>query len=140
MPYATVDQMVVRFGEPVLIQLSDPEAQALQADAIGEALADASGVMDSYLARRYSLPLSASAAVLVDCCADLALYRLMRLRPASATEDAKERADAAMDWLKDVGSGRAVIQELEAPASMPGGSVQVSSSRRLFSREGLHGY
>lgn len=140
MPYASAVQMVARFGEQELIQLSDPEAQALNEDVIEEALKDASGVMDSYLAKRYPLPLATIPAVLVDCCADLALYRLMRLRRQGAVEDAKERADAAIAWLKDLASGKAILQELEAPAAIPGGQVRLTCSPRLFSREGLRGF
>lgn len=142
MAYATVVQMVARFGEQELIQLSDPEAKALKSAAIEEALADASGVMDSYLARRYSLPLTLATPLpaLVDCCADLALYRLMRLRRRGAVEDAKERSEACMAWLKDVASGKAIIRELELPAAVPGGQVHMTSNPRLFSRGGLRGF
>lgn len=137
MSYATVDQMVARFGEQELIQLSDPEAQALHADVLEEALKDASGVMDSYLARRYTLPLATIPAVLVECCADLAIYRLMRLRPLGSLEDAKERSEAALAWLKDLASGKAVLTGLETPAPTPGGLVRLTASPRLFTRGAL---
>ena len=61
MAYATQSDLVDKFGELELIQLTDfdtPAAGGIVASRVDAALARASGVVDSYLAARYQLPLA----------------------------------------------------------------------------------
>ena len=58
MIYATVQDMVNRFGEQELIQLTDPELQAVNATKAERALEDAQAFADSFVARVYRLPLT----------------------------------------------------------------------------------
>ena len=62
MTYATQADMLVRFGEPELIQLTDrfdAPLGLIDPDVLGQALARADGEIDSYIAARVSLPLAA---------------------------------------------------------------------------------
>lgn len=58
MIYATVQDMVNRFGEQELIQLTDPELLAVNATKAERALEDAQAFADSFVARVYRLPLA----------------------------------------------------------------------------------
>lgn len=61
MHYATVQDMIDRFGERELIQLTDPEIVAVQAARAERALGDAQALVDGYLGRVYRLPLAGCA-------------------------------------------------------------------------------
>lgn len=61
MEYATVQDMVARFGEPEMIQLSDPDNLAVQAARIQLKLDDAHALADGYLSSVYQLPLQGCA-------------------------------------------------------------------------------
>jgi len=57
MNYASAQDMIDRFGERELIQLTDADLVAVQADAVDRALADAQALADGYVGRIYRLPL-----------------------------------------------------------------------------------
>jgi len=58
MDYATVQDLVDRFGEQELIQLTDPDLLVVNATKASRALADAQSFIDGFIGRVYSLPLS----------------------------------------------------------------------------------
>ena len=59
MIYATVQNLIDRFGEAELIQLTDPDAQAaVQTARVQRALDDAQALADGYLGRVFALPLA----------------------------------------------------------------------------------
>lgn len=58
MNYATVQDMIDRYGEPELIQLTDPEIVAVQAAKAERMLGDAQALVDGYVGRVYRLPLA----------------------------------------------------------------------------------
>lgn len=58
MTYATAQDLIDRFGESELIQLTDPDLQAVQLGKVETALADAQAYVDSFVGRVYSLPLT----------------------------------------------------------------------------------
>ena len=57
MNYATVQDMIDRFGEAELIQLTDLDLLAVQAPKAQRALDDAQALADGYVGRVYRLPL-----------------------------------------------------------------------------------
>ncbi len=58
MQYATVQDLVDRFGEREMIQLTDLEIQSVQADKVQRAIDDAQAFADAYVGKAYSLPLT----------------------------------------------------------------------------------
>ncbi len=58
MDYATPQDLIDRFGERELIELTDPDLVAVQSDKVTRAIADAQAFADSYLGRVYRLPLT----------------------------------------------------------------------------------
>lgn len=58
MNYATAQDLISRFGETELIQLTDPDLQDVQLGKVETALADAQAYVDSFVGRVYSLPLT----------------------------------------------------------------------------------
>lgn len=58
MSYATVQDMIDRFGEQEMISLTDEANVAVQSEPVERALADAQAMVDSYVGRIYRLPLA----------------------------------------------------------------------------------
>lgn len=143
MPYATQQDLIDRFGEEELIQLTDRTnlpATTIDAAVVAAALADADALADSYLAKRYRLPLDPVPDVLTRTTADIARYHLHGRR--TDKDDPVTRAySQALAWLKDVSKG---LVQLDAAGSAPdqsgGGQVQVSAPDRVFSRDSLSGF
>lgn len=135
MPYATQQDLIDRFGEEELVQLTDraePPAGAIDATVIGKALADADDAVNGYLAVRYEVPLASPPLVLNRMACDIARYYLYEDR---VTEIVRKRYDDAVAYLKDVAAGKVVlgVDALgEAPAD-PGGP-QVDAGDRTFTR------
>ena len=58
MNYATVQDMIDRYGEAELVQLTDPDILAVQTGKVELALADAQALADGFVGRVYRLPLA----------------------------------------------------------------------------------
>lgn len=109
MAYATQSDLVDKFGELELIQLTDfdtPAAGGIVASRVDAALARASGVVDSYLAARYQLPLAEVPPAIQGAVLDLARFYLFR---DAVPEDVGQAADRALRYLRDLADGRAAL-------------------------------
>jgi phage gp36-like protein len=132
--YATPADLIARYGEPELIDLTDrgPVATGAVVPAVAEAaIHDACGEVDAYLGVRYSVPVTAPLPVqLVAVTCDIARYRLHDDRP---TEDVRKRYEDAVRWLRDVSRGGAVLPSA-APAvgDAAGLAVVVQAGRKHF--------
>jgi phage gp36-like protein len=136
--YATVEDMVERFGESELIQLSDrlePYARVVVRPVVDAALADASAEIEGYVQSRYPLPLSSTPRVLTRICCDLARKHLHRDRPTDAV--AKD-AESARQQLRAIARGELAL-EGTAGAPAPAADVRRSGPDRVFSSDTLAG-
>jgi phage gp36-like protein len=126
MAYATVQDLLARYPERDLAQLSDPEGQAVDDARLQVAIDDASAEMDRYPRAVATL----SADELRRICCDIAVYRLMLLRPAGDMQDARRRYEDAISYLQ-----RADEQTVQA-----GGTVLYDAAPRVFTDESLWDY
>lgn len=142
MAYAVAADLITRFGEAEIIQLTDRNfTQVINLTVLDKGIADASAIIDGYLRNAYSLPLASIPAELNRVCADLTRYLLMDDR---ATDQVKMRRDDAMSWLKDLSAGRASLgmavdtggQAITSPAPT-GGGIAFSASPRVFNLAAL---
>lgn len=135
MPYATQQDLIDRFGEEELVQLTDraePPAGEIDATVIGKALADADDAVNGYLAARYEVPLASPPLILKRTACDIARYYLYEDR---VTEAVRKRYEDAVAYLKDAAAGKVAlgVDALgEAPVD-PGGP-QVDAGDRTFSK------
>ena len=117
MPYATQAQMIDRFGEAELIQLTDRGAAQtgiIVAAGLNAALLDADEEIDSYLRSVRTLPLAAPIPErLVRVACDLARYHLY---DDHAPEGVRTRYQDGIRWLRDVAAGKASLGEVDAAA------------------------
>jgi phage gp36-like protein len=130
MGYATRDDLEKRYSADEVEQ----RESALPAGAVDRVLADADALIDGYLVGRYSLPLTPVPANLPQVACAIARYHLLG---DSATERAREDHKDAIAWLKDVASGRVLLQGAAiVPGNEPASVVMVSGAEAVFKRSG----
>jgi phage gp36-like protein len=105
----------------------DGALEDISSDVLNAHLIASSGIIDSYIGARYTLPLGLPyPSALERICVDLASYDLLLWRgfnPETFDTNYKDRALAAMEWLKDIKSGA-----LDLPGVI-GSPVDVASGR-----------
>lgn len=149
MNYATVQDLLDRYGEDDVRKVTDPRGQAVDAVAAQRALDDADAEIDSWLCRRYVLPLIDASVItmavpraLIRCACDIAIYRLQTLRPADDIKDARQRYEDVLKLLKTMSTGDVAIpgatlrsDVADAPASASTGAPVFASPPSLWGRE-----
>lgn len=128
MPYATLQDLIDRFTEAEMIQLTDTTRSGLvDMTPIDRALADADAEIDGVLVGRYALPVAQVPDLLVRVAADLARESLYIHHP---TETVTERAKTARQILKGIASGATRLELAPAQASSSvQGLVEMVSGR-----------
>lgn len=138
MTYATQQDLVDRYGEEELIQLTDRDAvAAIDADVVAKALSDADEVIDGYIGSRVSLPLASVPAVLVRVASDIARYFLHSDAP---TEQVRTAYKDAIAWLKDVAAGRVSLGDNGTASAPAGETIEIIGDDRIFSRSRMRDF
>jgi phage gp36-like protein len=137
MAYGTLQNLTDRFGTLDITRLSNPDsptATTPNVTVVGRVLDDATAEIDAYLGTRYTLPLASTPARLEACACDIAYYRLTSMRPRGGSlEDARNRYDEALRFLRDVAKGIASLGvDLDSSYYTP--TVTIASDARLFGR------
>ena len=103
--YGTAVLFSEAFGMPetvMLTNLDTPTATLVNPVPLTRALVDSAALIDSYIGRRYPLPLPAVPQILVPYALDIARYRLDRIQNR---EDVRIRYEDAIKWLEGVRDG-----------------------------------
>lgn len=117
MAYATVSDMVSRFGQAEMIRLSasGPDLPgAPDAARIGVALDDATALIESYLRARYLVPLNPVPREVVRACCILARCDLQQGGEGVPSDEVRRERDATLKWLESMASSEG---KLDAPAA-----------------------
>lgn len=142
MTYAVAQDLIDRFGETELKQLTDRTNRpptTVDDIVVGRALTDATAMIDGYIAKRVALPLDAVPAVLVKVAADLARY-FLHGKAADKDSPVTLAYNQAVAWLKDVSKGLVALDDGgETPAPAGGGAIKANPSSRIFRRGSLRG-
>ncbi|GAB0119477.1 gp436 family protein [Acidisoma sp. 7E03] len=130
MAYAAVQDLIARYGEAELISLTTPSGQDLtQIDQVrvGLALDNASSEIDSYLRRRYAVPLVTPDKAVIEACCKLARYDLASGPNTTPTDAMRAGRKDAIAWLTAITTGQVTLD-----GSQPEGQVSFarSSDRR----------
>jgi len=114
MTYATQADLIDRFGESELAQLTDRvNGSTIDTAALSRALADADAEINGYLAGRYALPLSTTPPMLVRMASDIARYSLY----GSGTPDVvRQRYEDVVSLLKRLADGQVKLDAQETAA------------------------
>ncbi len=142
MGYATNADVEERLGTALYVQLTDDTGTgSADTDKVTEARQGAEGEVNSYLGRRYSVPVDVAAhaevaGVLKSVTLDLVEFRLHERRPP-VPEDVRRKRDAAVKWLEMVASGAVVLPAGSELAGNPalGISGRVVGAERVLTRE-----
>ena len=134
MAYITNSDIEQRLGHLAYVQLTDDTGTgAANENIVTEARLGAEGEMNSYLGRRYAVPVDLdayadAAGVLKSVALDLAEYRL-HARRATAPAEAKAKRDAAMRWLASIAAGEVVLPTTVEPTANPAAAFAAPSYR-----------
>lgn len=107
MTYATQDDMVARFGETELVQLTDDTGTGEIGPRLTVALEDADQVINGYTAGTYVVPLSPVPDLVTRWACDIARYFIHR---AAVGELVEKNYKAALAGLKDVAKGDLTLE------------------------------
>ncbi len=136
MSYAAISDLVERYGAAELTQLTDrasPPLGTYDSGVVQQALDDANGVVDSYLAAQVTVPLTGTIPplIILQCCKIARYYLWKDRRSEAVTQDYND----ALAWLKQVAQGLIPIGDSAPPvvSNMP----QQVSDCRVFDRKKL---
>ena len=107
MAYTSTQQLIDRFGEHELIQLTDRAGLGvINAQVVTQAISDAGAEVDAYLRVRYPLPLLSVPEELIRVASDLARYQLYDNQMIALVQD---RHDQAISFLQGVSKGTVAL-------------------------------
>ncbi|NBB51499.1 DUF1320 domain-containing protein [Rhizobium sp. CRIBSB] len=139
MAYATLQDLITRFSERRLIQLTDrfdPPAEVIDEAVTAEALKHAADLIDGYVRGAYSLPFASVPPILNGLACDIAWFRLFQ----EPTDEARKRYDDALRTLRDISTGKIKLP-IEGGVEAPSRSDVIvrQGEPRQFSRTSLRG-
>lgn len=124
--------------------IEDPaEREELVGPIIDEAIADANGEIDGYLAKRYAVPIAPAPKIINKCSKDIAVYNLFSRIGIDESTDQKtylNRYNQAIKFLTLVAEGKVSLgAEADDPVTAAATGFSVKSNPRIFSRETMRG-
>ena len=139
MAYATAQDIIDRYGEDALFVAADRNNDdAIDNAAVERALDDATDEINTYIGKRYTLPIATVPRVVMRLCVDITLYRLS---PGMAlTEEKRQRYEDAIALLKLIAKGEVSLGlDDGSSAESAVGDAEVISNERQFSRRTMRG-
>lgn len=112
MAYANIADMVLRFGEAEMMRATVPDGQPATEVVPGPvvaALDDASAMIDSYLRKRYHVPLTVAPPEINRACCILARYDLNTGGDKAPSEQTKEDRKEVLSWLERIARGLVLL-------------------------------
>lgn len=134
--YCAKADLVERYGAVELAQLTDETAATSPDDGeVTKACDEASSLIDSYLAKRYVLPLATTPTIVRKLACDVARKFLWKDR-AGPDSVVSLNYDAALAQLRDIARGVAGLPDATGVApTASGGSLYVGTSDQVFTDE-----
>ncbi|MGD9863589.1 MAG: gp436 family protein [Pseudodonghicola sp.] len=141
MTYATLDQLTDRFGERMLVMLTDRGEVAtglIDTDVIDRALADTDALIDGFLLGRYVLPLAETPPLLADLAQMIAIWKL---HAQGADDKIEKDYKEAMSLLDRIATGKVRLPIAGAdPATAPSTGVRLTDRDRFLTEENMKGF
>ena len=139
MAYASVADMVARYGDLEVIELTDREHTGEINEAVAAtALADATAEIDAYLGR-FRRPFYDVPPILKRLCCDIARYRLSAVGLTGITDEIRNRYKIdVLDLLRALAKGDVQLGVDDAGAELGGdgdGVMFVNAKNRIFARD-----
>lgn len=141
MPYATAAQLEARYGNRLLVELTDRGDVAtglVDLDVVAAALTAADNLIDAHLQGTYSLPLASVPALIADLACAIAIWRLHTGLPG---EKIKADYDEAKRTLEQISKGVVRLSVGGVAASGSGSSgAMVTDRERPFDAAKMKGF
>lgn len=140
MAYATVQDMIGRFGETEMLRLSSVDGllpDVVNPVPVEQALADADGIIDTYLRKRYAVPLSPVPQPIIRAACILARYDLSVGGDREPADQVKSDRKDIVAWLTQLSNGAATLEG--AARIEPTSAAQHRDRERMFGRHGERG-
>ena len=139
MTYATKLDLIDRFGEAELTELTDDDGIGIPDDVrVNKSLADADAEINAYLGG-FTLPLTTVPTLIVNWAADIARYQLHRHGASEHVAAAYTTARKSLAELRD-GKLNLGLDAAGDQVNTTTGSPQVVGGDRTFSQESLIDY
>jgi phage gp36-like protein len=147
--------MVDEFGQREMRVIGDPDGTGeMVLERVQGALAKASEQIDFAASQRCALPLvitnPSTASFLKQLCMDIARYRLTGSSGITATDEVRDRFNAADGKLNQIIAGKIVLCEQNSggapggnglqPEGLTAGEVEFDTAPRVFSPRGLRDF
>lgn len=141
--YVTRDELLAADGSLVWNMAIDKSTDQLDETKIGSAIDDADAEINSFLSKRYQLPLNITTVPrpLHRVAVSIAIYWLSE-RDNQITDLIQKRYEAAIQTLKEMANGTRDLglpTDDPAPETDNGRMIVVSDNKRLFTRNNLKG-
>lgn len=107
-PYATKADVDTLYGPRVLEVIADRDRDGQVDEAsVTRAMTEATGEIESYISKRYTIPLNPVPPLIRRVCVDIAVYHLAGVTGATMTNEIRARYERAIGLLRDISGGRA---------------------------------
>ncbi len=133
--YASVQDLIDRYGETELVRLTTPDGadmDGIDTDRVEGALREACALVDTYLRKRYNVPLDIAPPEIRRATCVLTRYDLMHGDQREPTEQARLARKEVVDWLSDIAAGKVQL-DLEEVAPGEDSYSQASTRRAPLS-------
>ena len=140
--YITATDIYAVIKEADVIKLTDDDdTGSVNVDFVNAAIIAAGSVIESYLARRYQLPLSEVPEVVKSVAVSLTVYTLYQRSSLEPDEKSKRASSDAVNLLKDISTGIASLglQERTTP-SVGQAESNKATHDRVFTLDTLKGF
>ncbi len=141
MSYATQIQLTERYGERMLIALTDRGDVAtglIDTSVVDQALAEADAMIDGYLQGRYALPLATTPVLVADIAQTLAIWKL---HTTAADPKIEQDYKEAMRSLRDIASGLISLSVAGVqPATTGATGARITDRERPMSADQMKGF
>ena len=110
--YCTIDDLLTRIGQKVLINLSNDTAPAVEVNQsiVNETIEIADDIINSSLRNKYRLPLKSVPKIINQISADIVIYRLYSRRPQDVPANYIKNFETAIQILKELQTGAKVLE------------------------------
>lgn len=141
MSYTSLIDLTARFGENMLVHLTDRgdvATDAIDTDVIDQALKDADAMIDGYVGVRYALPMAETPPLIGSLALAIGIYNLHTASPDPKIE---EDYKAAIRTLRDISSGAVRLSIAGAGAPDTGSSgARLTDRSRPLTEDTLKGF
>lgn len=141
MAYTTLQELIDRYGEAMLIELTDRgdvSTGAVDAETVTQAIAAAGAQIDGYVGSRYALPMAETPPLIAKLARAITAWEL---HIYDAPDKIKDDYREAVGTLKDIARGAVVLDIAgNEPEGNGSSGVQITDRERPLTAQNLKGF